>query len=568
MPDRRESAPGLKTGSGRLPLQQPTSRAGKLAAMSALDASRPRPVSSEEWPTSLWAEIWRERPDAPTFWLTRFAILRLLGLVYTMAFLTFALQGPGLLFEDGLTPAATMLERLELHHGSRLSGFVERPTIFWLGASDGFMAAVGWIGVVLSMVVTLGLANGIVMLILWALYMSIAHVGQTWYGFGWEMQLLENGFLAVFLVPLLDPRPFPRRPPPVIVIWLHRWLIVRIMLGAGLIKIRGDECWRDLTCLQYHYETQPIPNPLTPTIHAFPAWVHQAGVLFNHFVELVVPFFAFGPRRVRHVAGVFLLLLQVFIIVSGNLSFLNYLTIVPILACFDDGVFRRLLPWALCERAERARAGATTTKAQRVAVGALLVLVAALSIQPVGNLLSNRQLMNTSFDRLHLVNTYGAFGSVGKERLELVVQGTRDEVVGPDTRWRTYEFKCKPTDVARRPCVMSPYHYRLDWLIWFAAMGVPRDYPWAVHLVWKLLHDEPAVLDLIEGSPFSEGPPAVIKVDAYRYQLTPPGSAVYYTRTYLGPWLPPLSRGDPRLLEFLADHGWVDRDRALAARRR
>ena len=187
------------------------------------------------------------------------------------------------------------------------------------------------LGVALSLLVLLGFANAIVMALLWAIYLSFVHIGQDWYGYGWEIQLLETGFLAIFLCPLFDGRPFPRRPPPAPVIGLLRWLTFRIMLGAGLIKLRGDPCWRDLTCLNYHYETQPIPNPLSRTLHFMPRWFQKLGVLFNHLNELIAPWFVFGPRAARHVAGALLLSFQITLIFSGNLSFLNYLTLVPIL---------------------------------------------------------------------------------------------------------------------------------------------------------------------------------------------------------------------------------------------
>ncbi len=139
---------------------------------------------------------------------------------------------------------------------------------------------------------------------------------------------METGFLGIFLCPLLDGRPFPRRPPPTPVIWLFRWLAFRIMFGAGLIKIRGDTCWGDLTCLYYHYETQPIPNPLSWWLHFRPHWFHKFGALWNHFIELIVPWFAFWPRAARHIAGVLLVSFQIVLILSGNLSFLNWLTMV------------------------------------------------------------------------------------------------------------------------------------------------------------------------------------------------------------------------------------------------
>jgi hypothetical protein len=495
----------------------------------------------------------------PSYWLTRFLILRLLGLVYFFAFLSLARQVLPLIGSHGLTPVTQFLEQAESYDGSRWEAFKRYPSLFWLGASDSRLQRLAWVGVGLSVPLLLGYANAILLAVLWALYMSFVHVGQLWYGYGWEIQLLETGFLAIFLCPLLDPRPFPATPPPLAVVWLFRWLIFRVMLGAGLIKIRGDPCWRDLTCLDYHFETQPIPNPLSWYAHFMPHWFHRCGVLFNHATELVAPWFAFGPRLLRHVAGSMIVAFQVFLIFSGNLSFLNYLTIVPALACFDDGLLRRVLPRPLSDRAERAAAAARSSALQQGVAFALVALVALFSVDPVLNLVSARQIMNTSFSALDLVNTYGAFGSVGRERREIVFEGTRDETVNEATRWQAYEFPCKPGDPARRPCVVSPYQPRLDWQIWFAAMSVPQREPWTVHLVWKLLHDDPGARSLLGNDPFPDGPPRYIRARYYRYWFAPPGDAshAWWKRRLLGEWLPPLSVDDPRLREFLDSQGWL-----------
>jgi hypothetical protein len=343
------------------------------------------------------------------------------------------------------------------------------------------------------------------------------------------------------------------------VIWLFRWLIFRVMLGAGLIKLRGDSCWRDLTCLYYHYETQPIPNPLSSLLHFMPHWFHQLGTLWNHFVELVTPWCAFGPRRLRHVAGIILVSFQVILILSGNLSFLNWVTIIPALACFDDSSLARILPQSLTQRALQARAEAKISRAQRVAVPGLVLLVVVLSYFPIANLLSSRQAMNTSFDPLHLVNTYGAFGSVGQERNEIIFEGSDDAVVTPETQWKAYEFKCKPDDPFRRPCVISPYHYRLDWQIWFAAMSAPDQYPWTLHLVWKLLHNDSGALSLLANNPFPDSPPRYVRAELYRYRFARwgEGNSAWWTRTRLSSWLPALSVKDPSFLRFLAAYGWV-----------
>ena len=503
----------------------------------------------------------REPASGSSFWLTRFLILRLLGFVYFFAFLSAARQVLPLLGSDGLTPASHWLSEVARALGSRSAGFLRFPSLFWAGAPDGALVGLAWLGVALSLVVLAGFANAILLGALWALYMSFVHVGQEWYAYGWEIQLLETGFLAIFLCPLLDGRPFPRSPPPRAVLWLFRWLIVRIMLGAGLIKLRGDACWRDLTCLDYHYLTQPIPNPLSPWFHFHPPVVHKLEVLYNHFVELVSCWFAFAPdgwRRLRLVGGLAMLAFQISLILSGNLSFLNYLTIVPILACFDDAFLRRFLPRGLVAAGARASEAATPSRPPPVAVAGLVALVVVLSVPVVVNLASSRQIMNTSFDSLDLVNTYGAFGSVGRERHEIVFEGTRDSVLTDSTRWRAYEFPAKPGDPTRRPALIAPYQPRLDWSIWFAAMSTPNEYPWTLHFVWKLLHGDRGALSLLANDPFPDRPPRWIRASYYEYEFAPrgdPGHA-WWRRQRVGDWLPPLSPADPSLRQIVAARGW------------
>lgn len=502
----------------------------------------------------------------PGYWLTRFMILRLLGLVYLVAFVVAANQLVPLVGHRGLLPADLYLQRLLQITGPRAAAFWEVPTLFWFDSSDHALLVVSWVGAALSLCVLLGYANALMMLLLWVLYTSIVNVGQLWYSYGWEIQLLETGFLAVFLCPLLDGRPFPRIAPPVVIIWLYRWLIFRIMLGAALIKLRGDACWRDLTCMCYHYETQPIPNPLSWWLHFRPLWFHKLGTFWNHFVELVVPWFAFGPRRLRHVSGILLASFQVFLIASGNLSFLNWLTIVPCLACFDDSFWSRLLPRWLVARASTAAMQAGPSSTHTIAAAAVALLVAALSIQPVLNLISPSQVMNTSFDRFNLVNSYGAFGSVGRERNEIVFEGTSSST--PDWAvWKEYEFKAKPGDPRRRPALVAPYHLRLDWQIWFAAMATPSQYPWTLHFVWHLLRNEPGTLSLLAVNPFPDAPPRYVRAVLYRYRFTPPGTldGTWWQRDRLGLWLPPLSATDGDLRRVIKAAGWLSSEEAAAA---
>jgi len=509
-----------------------------------------------------------ERPDpdpeppepAPSWWLTRFVMLRLLGAVYAAAFLSAATQLVPLIGSRGLLPVGPFLDQVREQLGSPLHAVALVPSLFWIDHSDVALRALAWTGFALSCTVAVGYANALVLAALWLLYSSIVHVGQEWYGYGWEIQLIETGFLAIFLCPLLDGRPFPRRAPPAVVLWLFRWLIFRIMLGAGLIKLRGDSAWRDLTALYYHFETQPIPNPLSRWFHFLPRPLLRAGVAFNHAAELVAPWLVLGPRVTRRIGGAVIVLFQGMLLLSGNLSFLNWLTIVPALACFDDAIWSRLLPGALVERARRAARTARPSPAMRRTAWTLAAGVGVLSVGPVLNMLSSQQIMNTSFDPLALVNTYGAFGTIGRERLAVVFEGTDAAEPDEGAEWKAYPYRALPVDLRRRPPQVAPYQPRLDWQMWFAAMSTPDRYPWTLHLIWKLLHNDPGALGLLGGNPFPDHPPRFVRATLYRYAFAAPGDPEgrWWTREPLGPWLGPLSADDPRLRRFLAEAGWLD----------
>ncbi|MEO6971467.1 MAG: lipase maturation factor family protein [Chthoniobacterales bacterium] len=506
-------------------------------------------VKIEEWERAL--------PDRGGYWLTRFVILRLLGVIYAIAFLVAANQILPLIGSDGLLPLGNFLEHVRAVLGSSLGGFLRLPSIFWLNHSDSALLAAAWVGFALSCVVACGYANVVLLALLWILYMSFVHVGQEWYGYGWEVQLLETGFLAIFLCPLLDGRPFPRRPPPLVIIWLFRALIFRIMFGAGMIKIRGDASWRNLSALFYHFETQPIPNGLSRWFHFLPRGVLRSGTLFNHLAELIAPWFVFWPRIARHTAGIVIVAFQIVIMLGGNLSFLNWLTIVPALACFDDRAWSKILPRGLTRRAEAAKNKAVTSRPMVAVTWGVAALVALLSIQPVVNIFSPHQIMNTSFDPLDLVNTYGAFGSVGKERYNVVFEGTDAEFPNDNTDWKPYPYKGLPVALNERPPQITPYQLRLDWQMWFAAMGSPSQYPWTLNLTWKLLHNDRGAVALFRSNPFPAKPPRSIRAVLYRYSFVRPNpQGLWWKRERLGLWLPPLSSDNAEFNEFLRRAGW------------
>ncbi|XP_004628182.1 lipase maturation factor 1 isoform X1 [Octodon degus] len=515
-----------------------------------------------------------------TFWLTRIVLLKALALVYFVAFLVAFHQNKQLIGERGLLPCKAYLKSIQQYFHGRIGwdAWSYAPTILWLldWSDMNFnldLIAILGLGIS-SFILISGCANMILMAMLWVLYLSLVNVGQVWYSFGWESQLLETGFLGIFLCPLWTLSRLPKyTPTSLIVLWGFRWLIFRIMLGAGLIKIRGDQCWWDLTCMDYHYETQPVPNPLAYFLHQSPWWFHRFETLSNHILELLVPFFVFLGRRLCLLHGVLQIFFQVVLILSGNLSFLNWLTIVPSLSCFDDATLGFLFPsgpGGLKDRVlrmQKEEAGGAKPEprygclVRRVANISLGILLAWLSVPVVINLLSSRQVMNTSFNPLRIVNTYGAFGSITKERTEVILQGTASaNASAPDTVWEDYEFKCKPGNPWRRPCLISPYHYRLDWLMWFAAFQTYEQNEWILHLAGKLLANNAEAVSLLALNPF-EGrePPRWVRGEHWRYKFSRPGGkhaseGKWWARKRIGPYFPPLRLED--LKDYFQARGW------------
>jgi hypothetical protein len=495
-----------------------------------------------------------------SFWLVRAALLRGIGLIYAVAFLILVRQGPALLGSDGILPAARFTELVAQNLGSKSAGFWALPSVFWISASDLWLQGGAWLGLIGGLAMLAGYANAPLLVVLWALYVSFTHVGQIFWGYGWDMLLCEAGFLAIFLAPPLRPAELDvRSPPPLVVVVLFRWLVFRLMFGAGLIKLRGDACWTDLTCLAYHYETQPNPGPLSQLFHAGPLWFHQLGALFNHFVEVIVPFGVFGPRRVRLLAGALIIVFQSILILSGNLSFLNWLTLILAFACFDDAALLRLVPARYGPRLKQrleSLAEAKSSKRRSYAVVALAIVVACLSVNPVANLLSPRQAMNASFEPFGLVNTYGAFGSVSRQRIELVVEGTDATTLDEHTSFREYEFPCKPGRVDRAPCLVTPYHYRLDWQMWFVPLAPEQQWRWFLSFTRKLLEGDPRVLGLLAENPFPKRPPHFIRASFFRYSFARLGERDVWHRKRVGLYMPATSLADPELQSALRRFGF------------
>ncbi|WP_268221511.1 lipase maturation factor family protein [Streptomyces sp. EMB24] len=435
---------------------------------------------------------------ATEYWTSRLVFQKGLAALYLVAFLAAALQFRALVGERGMLPVPRFVARVPARRS---------PSLFHLHYSDRFFAGCAWTGCAVAAALLAGAdslvplwAAMLLWLVPWVLYLSIVNVGQTWYAFGWESLLLEVGFLGVFLGN-------DEVAPPVVVLFLLRWVLFRVEFGAGLIKMRGDECWRRLTCLDHHHETQPMPGPLSWFFHRLPKPLHRVETAANHVTQLVVPFLLFAPQPVASAAAALMIVTQLWLVLSGNFAWLNWITVVlalPAVALPSDPPPVGDAPlWYV------------------VVVLAVSALLLALSHAPVRNMLSRRQVMNRSFDPLHLVNTYGAFGTVSRVRHEVVLEGTADETPREDSEWREYEFKGKPGDPRRWPRQFAPYHLRLDWLMWFAALSPAYASPWFGGLVERLLENDPDTLRLLRRSPFpADAPPRHVRARLFRYRFT------------------------------------------------
>lgn len=489
-----------------------------------------------------------------TYWITRLLFQRGLAVVYLLAFAAVIHQFKPLLGERGLLPVSQFV---------KTTGFWSSPSIFHWFPKDAAFLLCGWIGLLLALFALSGFSekfgNGVSMAIwaiLWVLYLSYVNVGQTFYAFGWESLLVETGFYAIFLSSA-------NTAPSFLTILLLRWTLFRVMFGAGLIKLRGDECWRDFSCMNYHYETQPMPNPLSWYFHWLPKWFQGISVFGNHVVELIVPFLYFLPQPFAAIGGITTLLFHGWLMASGNFAFLGFLTMVLSISTIPDSFLRYVIPVS-------AATLAAISLPQGYAIYAVTILVVLLSYFPIANMFSRRQVMNTSFNPIHLVGTYGAFGSITKPRYEVVIEGTTAKQIIPETQWSEYEFIGKPGELKHRPPQIAPYHLRLDWLMWFQPFRAQVTNqgvlvygydPWFVNFVAKLLQNDRALSSLMRKNPFSETPPTHIRALFYEYHFTTPAEKketnAWWKRELKGVYFPPVSLRTPEFRDALKAQGWL-----------
>jgi lipase maturation factor 1 len=525
--------------------------------------------------------LWGKDVRPPTYFWARRWFLRALGLIYLIAFVSLWVQIDGLVGSNGISPVNQFLPAVRQQIGP--DAYFLLPTLCWFDSSNAFLHFLCGGGVVLSLLLILGVAPALSLAALFVFYLSLAIAGQVFFSFQWDVLLLEAGFLSIFLAPWrLWPRELMWRPGSSAFAWLRRdkahpattypvsraglfllkFLLFKLMLMSGVVKLTsGDDSWgwlnhsfhwSALTALDYHYWSQPLPTVFAWWTDKTPEWFKHFSVAFCLAVEIIAPFFIWAPRRPRLVAAGLLIFLQIVIALTGNYCFFNLLTIALCLLLIDDASierFRLHIP-APINGAHRVRA----LPNQLCKYAAIVVIIVTLPINawlifsafkpqsvPPGWLANFYEQL----EAFRIVNGYGLFRVMTKDRGEIVIEGSTDGI-----EWRPYEFKWKPGDVKRAPGWCAPHQPRLDWQMWFAALESPQQNPWLVGLIARLLEGSRDVTGLLAHNPFPDKPPNYIRAMFYRYRFTNRDerrqTGAWWKRQELREYLPSISRDQLR----------------------
>jgi lipase maturation factor 1 len=499
-------------------------------------------------PLTIVRRIWYGRDlKLPTYHISSALFLRLLGLVYLIAFISLWTQIDGLIGDHGILPEANFLDAAQQFFAQQnppQSALWNLPTLAWINPHSGFLNFLCGSGALLSVLLMLGILPLPALILLWVDYLSLFHAGQVFLGFQWDILLLETGFVGIFLGPFtVRSRFLSDRHPPRLAIWLLWWLLFRLMFESGIVKLtwnawlKGPDgapvsnTWSSLTALDFHYWTQPLPIWTSWYAAQLPQWFQKMSVVFVFIVELGLPWLIFGPRLLRYIAFGGITLLMLLIAGTGNYNFFNLLTILLVLALLDDRVWPRFLQRRIRGTDWPALASPTRWRSLvLVPFAGLAVLLGTLQLKEA---VSPREQPQPSLEsRLNiaqfcLVNHYGLFRQMTETRPEILIEGSVDAI-----EWKSYEFRWKPGDLSRAPGFNSPHQPRLDWQMWFEALRLEQVHhatgnidprlasPWFQSFLLKLLKGEPAVVGLLAKNPFSDAPPKLIRISLYQYHFT------------------------------------------------
>jgi predicted DCC family thiol-disulfide oxidoreductase YuxK len=495
--------------------------------------------------------FWGRHVEPQACLLTRWLFLRALGIIYLVAFVSLWTQIDGLLGHSGILPTDQFIPAVKQQcdaGGIGLERFHLLPTLCWINASDGFLHFQCAAGTVLAVLLILGIAPAPCLALLWLLYLSLVTVGRDFLAFQWDNLLLEAGFLAIFFAPLQWLPNLSREPPPSrAVLWLLRLLLFKLMFMSGCVKLlSGDPNWRNLTALTFHYQTQPLPTWTAWYANLLPLWFQKLSCAGMFAVELGAPFLIFAPRRLRFLGAGALAGLQTLILLTGNYTFFNWLALALCLLSLDDFVFQKILPgkfvgWFARKTMVPARGW---PKWVTIPLAAVLIVVSLFEIAwmfgPPSRLWYPAAILDAQLAPFRTINSYGLFAVMTTKRDEIIVECSND-----GTNWLPYEFKHKPGEVKRRPDFVAPFQPRLDWQMWFAALGRHQQNLWFENFCVRLLQGSPEVLALLEKNPFPGKPPRYIRARLYEYRFTDAAehrsTGAWWKRELVGEYLPPIS---------------------------
>jgi predicted DCC family thiol-disulfide oxidoreductase YuxK/uncharacterized membrane protein YphA (DoxX/SURF4 family) len=489
---------------------------------------------------------------APSAYIgVRFLFLRGLALIYLIAFISLAVQIQGLIGSHGIVPAQVVMGAIQqelTHYHIGIGKFHAVPTFAWWSASD---RALDWqcgLGIGCSIALLFGIAPAPMLFLLWALYLSLCSISGPFLDFQWDFLLLETGFLAIFFAPLqLFERPSRQRPPPALILWLLRWLLFRLMFESGCVKLlSGDLSWWNLTALKFHFETQPLPTWIGWYAHQLPARIQAISQFMTLAIELVVPAFIFCGRRFRLFAAWVLALFQVVILLTGNYTFFNWLTILLCVTLLDDGVVKIFRAPASVSVKSRPPALPWFVSICLAVMIGTVTFIQLLATMHEKQTLSPRVLAVYEWlEPFRSFNSYGLFRVMTRIRPEIIVEGSDDGVT-----WLPYQFKYKPGDLNHKPAFVAPYQPRLDWQMWFAALSDWRHNPWFLRFEIRLLENSPPVLGLLAHNPFPKAPPKYVRAMLYDYRFTDIATrrktGDWWRRELIGPYVPAQSLEDFR----------------------
>ncbi|MGO9988850.1 MAG: lipase maturation factor family protein [Steroidobacteraceae bacterium] len=478
--------------------------------------------------------LWGSRLRAERYTLVSWIFLRVFGAIYVCAFASLSVQILGLIGHEGILPAGEFFEAA--HQALGRTAYRLLPSLFWVNSSDKALLAGTVAGMLLGLLVVVDRWTRPALLGLFALYLSYVYAGQDFMSFQWDSLLLEAGFLAIFLTGGSR-----------IVVWLYRWLVFRYVFMAGLVKLlSGDPSWHDLSALEYHFWSQPLPTPLAWYAAQLPSSLLVAGTAATLAVELGSVFLVFLPRRPRAVAAGCVLLFQSLIVLTGNYNFFNLLTMLLCIFLFDDAALRRVVPRPLEPLAQQRVQ--PPGRAATIAATILAVIVVPVGLNRIWQTAAHADLpalgtLTRAVSPWLIVNPYGLFAVMTTTRPEIVIEGSAD-----GKEWREYVFRYKPGPLSRPALWNIPHQPRLDWQMWFAALGGIRENPWFVMLMWRLLQGSPAVLSMLESNPFPDVPPKYVRAQLYDYRFadrrTHLSTGQWWVRRPEGLYFPQVSTAD------------------------